>query len=1133
MPTKVLIVLDGGYRFDNGATPAGTPDFTYATLVNTLVTAGMEVTKAHRELDSTATPGWQSFHFDAVPAGHSLAEFDAIWLIGLNGVSANGLGSGVSGALPDAEINAIAQYMDAGGGVFATGDHYSLGAEMCGKIPRVRAMRCWYGEFDTASAHMPASFPHNFPPLTAERADTTRPNPAGDYSGFPAPFIWFENQSDQVPQAIAHIAPTHPILRRGDTDILVFPDHMHEGNTLGEVAGYDYAQNSPYGDTTRHEFREISGHREKPRVIATGQVLANASRRATSPAGDFTFGNVGIPGADAVAASKTVNTLSTYDGRVAGVGRIVTGATFHHYVDINLNGDSSVTSAQAIARAGAASQDNRGFNDAPAVFDDIKAVFVNITNWLARPKPAIRLILERSTFSQGEAPSGTDFAGAVLVTVDGLKPSQFPGGPPVMGAIGSPASWVPQITVSGSPIAVEPTSVSTDDPGMPDRVQRFTFVYRVRFNGNAFTFPEDFRNIAVDATLPSGPVSATLTDSAFFQLVKSANPFMLDLADGNETSWLSSDIKVFRLIEGESVPGIAGASLPMGASRGQVLSFIRSLANTITNAQFTGLSGVQDDSALALNPRTTSTNRAVYNFALARVRLNSDMPDANDVRLFFRIFTTQTTAALTYRESAPGIPIEGYVQTAGANPVALPGKSGTEWISFPFFAADRAADPASQADTDNVKTILNTEDFKFFGALLDNNQNDGYPGLNPGAMSQPSIRSLLNGAHQCLVAQIEYGGTPIPNGATPWTSDKLSQRNIAMVTVANPGLDASRAASHTFEIEATPHSITDRIWPDELLLHWSDRTPDGTMLRIHIPGWNAHKVVELADKLYARHEIEAYDDDTIEMPGGGMRYIPLPQCLHRQTGVITIEFPLGIKKGQRFDLSVRQISNRGRGVRMPQPKLQAITLEEAAKLLDAVPATTRRGATTRENKGIFDLGNNRVLMTDLSAFELESDRAVIIEYPDPAVTEAAVAASRQWRETIGAFQIGVPVSTKREMLLDEMRLLSVMRWRLAHIERLSRWRKPLQYYVGLLADKVQALGGNPFEVPATPDGAIPQLPWMDGDGGTGSGGDDGGSGTGGVFDPNNPMTRGCLLGLFIALLLLIAIVAIFALWGMS
>src|SRR5207248_5278140 len=107
----------------------------------------------------------------------------------------------------------------------------------------------------------------------------------------------------------------------------------------------------------------------------------------------------------------TVNTLSVYDGRVAGVGRIVTGSTCHHYIDINLTGDSSVNTPQLSMKVGPNAENGHGFNDAPATFATVKQVYVNITNWLARPQPVISLILERSTFSQDEALAQPDFAG--------------------------------------------------------------------------------------------------------------------------------------------------------------------------------------------------------------------------------------------------------------------------------------------------------------------------------------------------------------------------------------------------------------------------------------------------------------------------------------------------------------------------------------------------------------------------------------------------------------------------------------------------------------------------------------------------------------------------------------------------
>ena len=207
---KVLIVLDGIFRF---SATDGQADFTFIELFNALTSAGHQVTKAHRQTDGSANI--QSFNFATTG---NLLDYDVIWLIGYAGRNAVS-GTGTSGSgISDAEIAAIAQFMAAGGGMFATGDHDSIGAEMCGHIPRIRAMRSWYGINDSASP-MPPIFPRNFPVITGGRGDTTQRNPGGNYGGDMS-FVWFENQSDIVPQPITPTSsPAHPILRRGGSDI--------------------------------------------------------------------------------------------------------------------------------------------------------------------------------------------------------------------------------------------------------------------------------------------------------------------------------------------------------------------------------------------------------------------------------------------------------------------------------------------------------------------------------------------------------------------------------------------------------------------------------------------------------------------------------------------------------------------------------------------------------------------------------------------------------------------------------------------------------------------------------------------------------------------------------------------------
>lgn len=1092
MAIKVLIVIDGAFLFENNV---ATPDFTFTALVNTLTNAGFQVTKANREVDPSADAGFSEFNF---ATSANLLDFDVIWMIGDGGMNDTNPPV-LEGTKPPldaseaAQLDAIANFMEQGGGVFAVGDHYSLGSAMCGYIPRVRVMRAWYGESDASKPADLSAVQGNYTALGTGRADTTLINSAGTYpitdsigDATTNPYAYFENQSDALPQTITPTSsPAHPILRNNGHNVTVFPDHMHEGTALDVVPGFDYTQLSPYGDTSKGEFREIAGHREMPQVIATGQTKKQASYYVGDPHPALID--------PAYSGVTTINTLAVYDGRVAGVGRIVTGSTFHHYLDINLVGASDVNTPTLDQFVGGDAAKGQGLSTNAAAFAGIQAVYINITNWLARPQPQIGLILERSTFSQDEATATPTFPAAIFVTVDGLKPSQFPhGGITTL----SPSStllmqWAPAINVGGGfPITITPTAVTSDDPSLSDRLQRLTFTYQVSFTGNAFGFGGNAATVPVSASLTTSAVPAALTDMAWIELIKSANPFMLDLADGNSTYWLSSDIKVFHVVAGDSFQGV---TLPANANRADALTFLRTAVSSINSNQFTLLPSTEAGSVLSVAAVTMSNPpKLVYNFALARVRLSNAGGDANPVQVFFRTFVSQTTAALTYQLDGSDMPMEGYLQTSGATPVALAGtqNGGTQWLSFPYFSAARMEPPNTQADPDNAKLVQASVGYRIYGALIDNNLNDPYLTLTPVSGGSPvSLPTIVMGEHQCIVTEVIYAGAPIPGGANPATSDKISQRNLAISTVANPGLSASRIAMHTFEIEATPAAITSALPPDELLLTWSKTIPSGTYLNLYIPSWNAQDVVDLADRLYARHDIRAIDANTIEIPAGGDRYVPIPMSLRRQTGVLSVQLPLGIRKGQRFDVSVQQITNRERAAKVLSPRTEKITLQKANELLASQSShASKRTKVTRAAKGVFDLGNRQTLVTDLSVIDGAGDYALVITHPDPKLVEAAQLNSGRWRTPIGAFQLGIPVSTREDMLPYHLQLLSIMSWRVEHLDRKSPWYLTMVHYLELLIAKVQALGGNPYTVPPTSDGNIP--PFHGGDDGDGDCHDD-------------------------------------------
>ena len=97
--------------------------------------------------------------------------------------------------LRDDELKVLAEWMDRGGGVFATGDHWNLGASMCSRIPRVRTMRKWTVDQGVPPQHGPT------------RHETTQ--------GLPGVVTGYEHEEDTVPQ------PIEPVYRPTATSIAI------------------------------------------------------------------------------------------------------------------------------------------------------------------------------------------------------------------------------------------------------------------------------------------------------------------------------------------------------------------------------------------------------------------------------------------------------------------------------------------------------------------------------------------------------------------------------------------------------------------------------------------------------------------------------------------------------------------------------------------------------------------------------------------------------------------------------------------------------------------------------------------------------------------------------------------------
>lgn len=312
---SVLVVADGNLKFTNEY-------FSIRRFVDILkATRGavtFQVKTAHR--------GKNGYGADAakfVFSDTALKGFDELWLFG------HTCTSGEPGGLPitDAEVAAIVKFMNAGGGVFATGDHEDLGVQMCGRIPRVRSMRKWYWPKAGPNGEpvAPVGSLHNA--NLRKRHDTLQPDEKGVF--------WFENEADARPQPISvrtfaspgGLLAVHPILRdKSGVTLNVFPDHAHEGEC---IEPWTLTGKYKFGTVEGDEYPLFQGKRLSPRIIADAIVFGGH----TTPFKD----NPAV--AKEMVEGKVYGVAGVYDGhQVGALGRVFVDSTWHHFMNGNLQG---------------------------------------------------------------------------------------------------------------------------------------------------------------------------------------------------------------------------------------------------------------------------------------------------------------------------------------------------------------------------------------------------------------------------------------------------------------------------------------------------------------------------------------------------------------------------------------------------------------------------------------------------------------------------------------------------------------------------------------------------------------------------------------------------------------------------
>jgi L-lysine epsilon oxidase C-terminal domain len=572
-------------------------------------------------------------------------------------------------------------------------------------------------------------------------------------------------------------------------------------------------------------------------------------------------------------------------------------------------------------------------------------------------------------------------------------------------------AWAPTIAFNPMPTEMSQrvNDMLLEDDGALGQAQRITFGYNFSFTGtNDFT--SDVVPIEVIASIQG------LSSNATIDLTQVDSPYM----DHGSISYLSDDTRVFKLQPGQSVVGAPALGTdPLAFIQG-VLTYM----NTVMTSQdayaafeaLPALENAQDQ--LEWNP--TINMIPVFNFALCRVRYRATVTTAPNVRVFFRLFQTAATgteynSATTYR-------------VGGGHGVKIPllGIQGGELVTIPFFAEARKAaniNLNNQTDTNNVQNIApapggtGDESYMYYGCWLDINQpNDPRFPIQPsppdgGPFTGPllSVADLIRGTHQCMVTEISFDLDPvIPAGVSTANCERLSQRNLAIDNSDNPGSLDTHRVQHTFAIHPTTSKPLPKQGPDELMIAWGN-TPPGSLATVYLPGVRVSEVLDLAARNFNLQTLERVDDHTVSCRTGGVTYIPIPaDGALDLAGLITVDLPASVRRGQNFKIVLRQIVH----TPAPQPTVQH----------PVAPQAKARGRRVSQ-----------------------------------ARTERRATPSRH---ILGAFEFAVQVKTAKEILPGDERNLTAIERAAQKIPPENRWYPVFQRYIGQLRGRVAALGGG-------------------------------------------------------------------------
>lgn len=661
------------------------------------------------------------------------------------------------------------------------------------------------------------------------------------------------------------------------------------------------------------------------------------------------------------------------------------------------------------------------------------------------PIAQLQFYAKKNTFGKDETTDILTTQGGLIsqafwVVIDGLSRRAFQNlGVQVAPFAGAFAN-LPGVKISPNPVGPEYQNGANDKSPQRIRIPFDVTVSQPLLAQFPTSGVSALLDLSTSLNFNGGAVSGA---SAFmdFELTAAADPYFsnIDPAQNNEP-YLSQDLRVF-----SAQPAINAIPFPGGPAFAQddpaggyqyvqaLLGYLNGTAaftNPAGTDPFTLLPGQagegQTDSSVA--PLALDTSHFFprfvnnYNFAIARVRLRGTagpVGQASNVRVFFRVFASQSPDT----DYDPNGTYLSQADAASEPGSPLPGTNGT---TLPFFASGNQgalADYQPGGPNNQTLVIPQGQDdlWWYYGCFLNfydpNNQVGGQ-----------QVQASLPGTHHCVVAQIAFDDAPIPSGVSPMSWDQLAQRNLQFTVLDNPGPLASHRAPQTFDIRpsrAIGLPFGSGLPPDELMIDWGN-IPRGSVATIYWPGVAASEVIALARAWGSAQGLSFSDAHTLTLAvEGGVSYLPIPASAGQNfAGLFTLELPPGIRTGQAFEVLVRRIgTRRGKPPPPPPPPLQS------------APS--------------LKMGDSRKASTKVMQRQAVTPRSIL------------------WRYVIGSFVVRMPVKTGADMRIPEAMTLAIMKWRFAHLSPGNRWAPVLERYIRYCAARLDGVGGNSEQVPAS------------------------------------------------------------------